>query len=79
MTNAHTKNYVKCNRGFRQSADKVSFQEARDFCGGDGLQTQLDTFPCKGHKSFWTGLKRYNATHFTDGVNMTKIGKLFVH
>ena len=74
MTNSLTLNEVECARGFRQNATYMTYQEAFNFCGKDGLQTKFVSFPQNRFKRFWTGFKRYNETHFTDGVDIIKIG-----
>ena len=81
MTNALTNNIAECEHGSRQIAYNVTYKEALDFCGENGLRSHFEPFPCDQRKTiwnptFWTGLKRYNFTHFTDGVNVTKIGSL---
>ena len=74
MTSSLTHNEVECARGYRQNGTYMTYQEAFNFCGKDGLQTKFDSFPRNRYKRFWTGFKRYNETHFTDGVDIIKIG-----
>ena len=82
LFNPLVRNDVICKNEKQPRAHKQTYEQAVVICGENGIRVNFNDFACyrnktfKGHYStFWNGLKRYNGTHFTDGIDMMTISK----